>query len=81
MIQLIIFRAIQGIGGGGILTLSMIISGYTVCPGWLLLTSVSDVVTLQDRGKFQGIIGGVVACGNSLGPIIGALFSEKVSWR
>lgn len=67
MIQLIIFRAIQGLGGGGILTLSMIIIG--------------DVVSLKDRGKYQGIIGGVVAVANSLGPILGGIFTEKASWR
>ncbi len=66
MIQLIIFRAIQGLGGGGILTLSMII--------------VSDVVSLKDRGKYQGIIGGVVALSNSLGPILGGIFTEKGSF-
>ncbi|WVR05959.1 hypothetical protein IAU60_002986 [Kwoniella sp. DSM 27419] len=67
MIQLIIFRAIQGFGGGGILTLSMII--------------VSDVVTLKERGKYQGIIGVVVALANSMGPILGGVFTEKASWR
>ncbi|WVW82409.1 hypothetical protein I302_104416 [Kwoniella bestiolae CBS 10118] len=67
MIQLIIFRAIQGIGGGGILTLSMII--------------ISDVVSIKERGKYQGITGVVVALANSCGPIIGGVFTEKVSWR
>ncbi|WOO85275.1 Efflux pump dotC [Vanrija pseudolonga] len=67
MIQLIIFRAIQGVGGGGILTLAMII--------------ISDVVSLKDRGKYQGITGGVVAIANSAGPILGGIFTEKVTWR
>ncbi|RSH92821.1 hypothetical protein EHS25_008267 [Saitozyma podzolica] len=67
MIQLIIFRAIQGIGGGGILTLSMII--------------ISDVVSLKERGKYQGITGCVIALSNSIGPILGGVFTEKVSWR
>ncbi|BEJ12702.1 hypothetical protein CspHIS471_0211620 [Cutaneotrichosporon sp. HIS471] len=67
MVMLIIFRAIQGIGGGGILTLALII--------------ISDVVSLKDRGKYQGITGGVVAAANSLGPIIGGTFTEKVTWR
>ncbi|KAK8865997.1 hypothetical protein IAR55_001148 [Kwoniella newhampshirensis] len=67
MIQLIVFRAIQGLGGGGILTLSMII--------------ISDVVSLKDRGKYQGISGGVVALANSFGPILGGIFTEKVTWR
>lgn len=67
MIELIVFRALQGIGGGGILTLAMII--------------ISDVVSLKDRGKYQGITGGVVAVANSLGPILGGVFTERVGWR
>ncbi|ORX36039.1 major facilitator superfamily domain-containing protein [Kockovaella imperatae] len=67
MIMLIVFRAVTGIGGGGILTLTMII--------------VSDVVTLRERGKYQGILGGVVACSNALGPLLGGIFTESVSWR
>ncbi len=42
---------------------------------------VSDVVSLRDRGKYQGILGGVVALSNSVGPILGGVFTEKVSWR
>lgn len=67
MIQLIVFRALAGVGGGGILTLVMII--------------ISDVVSLKDRGKYQGLIGGVVAISNSLGPLLGGIFTEEVSWR
>ncbi|GLA46667.1 hypothetical protein AnigIFM63604_011268 [Aspergillus niger] len=67
MTMLIIARAVAGIGGGGIVTVVSIV--------------VSDVVSLQDRGKYQGIIGIVVAAGTALGPLIGGLFTEKVSWR
>ncbi|KAJ5651367.1 uncharacterized protein N7484_005090 [Penicillium longicatenatum] len=67
MIMLIVFRAISGIGGGGILTSVMI--------------TVSDVVSLEKRGTYQGVIGVVVALSNSIGPLIGGLFTEKVSWR
>jgi MFS family permease len=67
MIQLIVFRAIQGMGGGGVLTLAMII--------------ISDVVSLKERGKYQGITGVVVVLSNSCGPIIGGLLTERVSWR
>ncbi|KAJ5606312.1 hypothetical protein N7510_009093 [Penicillium lagena] len=67
MTMLIVFRAIAGIGGGGILTSVMIV--------------VSDVVSLKKRGTYQGILGMVVALSNSLGPLIGGLFTEKVSWR
>ncbi|KAJ3552656.1 hypothetical protein NM688_g4034 [Phlebia brevispora] len=67
MIQLIIFRAIQGIGGGAIITMVMII--------------VSDICTLKERGKYQGINEGVVAVSNGIGPILGGLFSEYTTWR
>ncbi|KAJ5223824.1 hypothetical protein N7468_008366 [Penicillium chermesinum] len=67
MIMLIVFRAISGIGGGGILTAVMI--------------AVSDVVSLEKRGTYQGVIGVVVAMSNSIGPLVGGVFTEKVSWR
>ena len=59
--------AISGIGGGGILTSVMI--------------TVSDVVSLEKRGKYQGILGMVVATANSIGPLVGGIFTEKASWR
>lgn len=59
--------ALAGIGGGGILTLSMIV--------------ISDVVSLKERGKYQGILGGVVALANSVGPILGGTFTETIGWR
>ncbi|KAK2729092.1 major facilitator superfamily transporter [Colletotrichum kahawae] len=62
-----IFRGIAGIGGGGITNLAMII--------------VSDVVTLEQRGKYQGIIGSMVGLGNVLGPFLAAAFMERATWR
>ncbi len=59
--------AVSGIGGGGILTSVMIV--------------ISDVVSLEKRGTYQGVLGMVVALANSLGPLVGGVFSEKVSWR
>lgn len=41
----------------------------------------SDVVSLEKRGKYQGIIGVVVATSNSIGPLLGGVFTEEVSWR
>jgi MFS family permease len=76
MIQLVVFRAIQGLGGGGILTLSLIISKSAArCA---VLIPVSDVVSLKDRGKYQGINGCVVALSTSMGPVLGGIFTEKV---
>ncbi|KAF9880058.1 hypothetical protein CkaCkLH20_02012 [Colletotrichum karsti] len=62
-----IFRGIAGIGGGGITNLAMII--------------VSDLVTLERRGKYQGIIGSMVGLGNVLGPFLAAAFVERATWR
>ncbi|KAF5341325.1 hypothetical protein D9758_016179 [Tetrapyrgos nigripes] len=53
--------------GGGIIGMMQII--------------ISDIITLRERGKYQGIIGGVVAIGYTIGPIIGGLLAQKVSWR
>ncbi|RAL13697.1 putative MFS drug transporter, partial [Aspergillus homomorphus CBS 101889] len=65
--QLIIFRAFTGIGGGGLVTVVQLI--------------VSDIVPLRARGKYQGILGAVVALSNGLGPIVGGLLATPSSWR
>ncbi|PFH48548.1 hypothetical protein AMATHDRAFT_76666 [Amanita thiersii Skay4041] len=65
--QLIIARGISGAGGGGILNMCQII--------------ISDIVSLRERGKYQGIISFVSAIGFVVGPIIGGALSERVSWN
>ncbi|OAQ70268.1 MFS drug transporter [Pochonia chlamydosporia 170] len=69
VLQLTIFRAFTGIGGGGLMTVAQLI--------------VSDVVPLRERGKYQGILGAVVAIANGIGPVIGGALSSKSSesWR
>ncbi|GAA6063864.1 hypothetical protein JCM10212_003555 [Sporobolomyces blumeae] len=67
MLQLIVFRGLQGVGGGGLLTLVLII--------------VSDTVSLKDRGKYQGITEATILVGNACGPLLGAVFAEKTTWR
>lgn len=62
-----VFRAVAGIGGGGITNLAMII--------------VSDVVTLEQRGKYQGIIGSMVGLGNVVGPFAAAALASNTTWR
>lgn len=68
-VMLYVFRGMAGIAGGGITSMTM--------------TIVSDIVTLQERGKYQGILGSCVGLGNMIGPLIAAAFAEKtkVSWR
>lgn len=64
--QLIVFRAISGCFGGGIVSLVMVIVG--------------DVVSLRERGFYQGVLGFVVALSNSGGPLIGGALAA-VGWR
>lgn len=66
-IQFFIFRALAGIGNGGVSLLGMVI--------------LSDIVTLKQRGKYQGILGGSVGVGNSVGPFLMAAFAKKYTWR
>ncbi|KAL1742627.1 major facilitator superfamily domain-containing protein [Schizophyllum fasciatum] len=66
-VQLYIFRAIAGVGGGGITNLAMIV--------------MSDVTSLRERGKWQGYIAGSVALGSAVGPFVGAALAQHASWR
>ncbi|MEU5098352.1 MFS transporter [Streptomyces sp. NPDC020996] len=65
--QLIAFRALQGLGGGGLMVLSMAIVG--------------DLVPPRDRGRYQGLFGAVFGTTSVLGPLLGGLFTEHLSWR
>ncbi|MFE4449842.1 DHA2 family efflux MFS transporter permease subunit [Streptomyces sp. NPDC056796] len=67
MPQLIGFRALQGLGGGGLMVLSMAIVG--------------DIVTPRERGKYQGLFGAVFGVTSVLGPLLGGLFTQHLSWR
>ncbi|KAF6787639.1 major facilitator superfamily transporter [Colletotrichum sojae] len=65
--QLFAFRAIAGIGGGGINSIVMII--------------VSDITTLENRGKYQGVLGAVLALANGVGPFVGGAVVQESTWR
>jgi len=65
--MLIAARAIQGIGGGGLIIL------VNIC--------ISDLFSMRNRGKYFGIVGMVWAFASAVGPILGGVFTEKVSWR
>ncbi|MFE0603106.1 DHA2 family efflux MFS transporter permease subunit [Streptomyces sp. NPDC058892] len=67
MPQLIGFRALQGLGGGGLIVLSMAIVG--------------DIVPPRERGRYQGLFGGVFGATSVLGPLLGGLFVDNLSWR
>ena len=69
VVQLIVFRAFTGVGGGGLITVAQMI--------------VSDVVPLRERGKYQGILGAVVALAYAIGPVIGGALASAGhdSWR
>ncbi|GLF93909.1 MDR family MFS transporter [Streptomyces yaizuensis] len=67
MPQLIGFRALQGLGGGGLMVLSMAIVG--------------DIVSPRERGKYQGLFGGVFGASSVLGPLLGGFFTDNLSWR
>ncbi len=67
MTSLIAFRAVQGIGAGGLMALAQAIIG--------------DIVAPRERGRYQGYIGSVFAVSSVAGPLLGGFFVDQLSWR
>jgi EmrB/QacA subfamily drug resistance transporter len=67
MTELVVCRAVQGIGAGGLFPLSLAVIGNIVPP--------------RDRGKWQGLIGAVFASSSIIGPAVGGFIVDSTTWR
>src|ERR1043165_5519841 len=67
MTELIAFRAIQGIGGGGLMVSAQ--------------AAIGDVVSPRERGRYTGLFGAVFGVASIAGPLIGGFFTTHATWR
>ncbi|HEY7179264.1 MAG TPA: MFS transporter [Gaiella sp.] len=67
MLQLIVFRALQGLGGGGLIVVT--------------IAAIADVVSPRERGRYQGYFGAVFGVSTVVGPLLGGFFVDNLSWR
>lgn len=67
MAQLILFRAVQGLGGGGLIVLAM--------------TIIGDIVSPRERGRYQGYFGAVFGVASVAGPLVGGYLVDGPGWR
>jgi EmrB/QacA subfamily drug resistance transporter len=67
MTQLVIFRAVQGLGAGGLMPLA--------------LATIGNIVPPRDRGRYQGLIGATFAAASIIGPAVGGFIVDNTTWR
>ncbi|MBN3820739.1 MFS transporter, partial [Paraburkholderia sp. Se-20369] len=67
MTQLILLRTVQGLGGGGLMVVTM--------------AAIGDLIPPDERGRYQGMFGGVYGLATIVGPLLGGFLVEHLSWR
>jgi EmrB/QacA subfamily drug resistance transporter len=67
MPELVVFRAIQGVGAGGLMSLA--------------LATIGNIVPPRDRGRYQGLIGATFGAASIVGPLVGGFIVDHASWR
>src|SRR5438034_708621 len=67
MAEVISFRALQGLGAGGLLVTTIAVVG--------------DIIPPRDRGRYQGLFGAVFGVSTVIGPLLGGFFVDNLSWR
>jgi EmrB/QacA subfamily drug resistance transporter len=67
MLQLIMFRGLQGLGAGGLMVLAQ--------------ASIADIVPPRQRGRYQGYFGAVFGAASVIGPLLGGFLTDQLSWR
>ena len=67
MLELIAFRVLQGLGGGGLMVVT--------------IAAVGDIIAPRDRGRYQGYFGAVFGLATVVGPLLGGFFVDSLSWQ
>ncbi|QXX73248.1 MDR family MFS transporter [Methylovirgula sp. HY1] len=67
MPELILFRALQGLGGGGLIVTAIAVVG--------------DIIPPRERGRYQGLFGAVFGVATIIGPLLGGFFVDQLSWQ